>query len=215
MKELIVALFDFDGVVMDTESQYSIFWNEQGRKYLNIDDFGYRIKGQTLVQIFDNYFAGMEDLQQRISNKADAYEEEMTYEYLPGVEAFIGNLRENGVKVALVTSSNDKKMANVYRKHPAFREQFDEILTANRFVRSKPDPECYLLGMRLLGALPDKTYVFEDSFYGLQAGVASGATVIGLATTNSREAIADKAHYVIDDFVGMTFEKMVTMRVKP
>lgn len=29
----IAALFDFDGVVMDTETQYSIFWNEQGRKY--------------------------------------------------------------------------------------------------------------------------------------------------------------------------------------
>jgi beta-phosphoglucomutase-like phosphatase (HAD superfamily) len=62
--------------------------------------------------------------------------------------------------------------------------------------------------MRLFGTLPRNTYVFEDSLHGLQAGVASGATVIGLATTNSREAIVGKAHCVIDDFVGMTFEKM-------
>ena len=48
----IAALFDFDGVVMDTETQYSIFWNEQGRKYHpELPEFGRLIKGQTLTQI--------------------------------------------------------------------------------------------------------------------------------------------------------------------
>ncbi len=41
----IAALFDFDGVIMDTETQYTVFWDEQGRKYLNEEDFGRRIKG--------------------------------------------------------------------------------------------------------------------------------------------------------------------------
>ena len=40
----IAALFDFDGVIMDTETQYTVFWDEQGRKYLNEEDFGRRIK---------------------------------------------------------------------------------------------------------------------------------------------------------------------------
>ena len=35
----IAALFDFDGVIMDTETQYTVFWDEQGRKYLNEEDF--------------------------------------------------------------------------------------------------------------------------------------------------------------------------------
>lgn len=49
----IAALFDFDGVVMDTETQYSIFWNEQGRKYHpELPEFGRLIKGQTLTQIY-------------------------------------------------------------------------------------------------------------------------------------------------------------------
>ncbi|KAA6345086.1 Phosphorylated carbohydrates phosphatase [termite gut metagenome] len=212
MKEQIAALFDFDGVVMDTETQYSVFWNEQGRKYLSIGDFGLHIKGQTLAQMFDKHFAEMQEVQQQICIDLDLFEEEMTYEYLPGVEDFFNDLHRNGVKTALVTSSNDKKMYNVYRRHSAFKEQFDEILTAERFTRSKPDPECFLLGMHLFNTLPHNTYVFEDSFYGLQAGIASGATVIGLATTNSREAITGKAHYVIDDFVGMTFEKMIAIK---
>ena len=36
----IAALFDFDGVIMDTELQYTIFWNEQGEKYLHVKNFG-------------------------------------------------------------------------------------------------------------------------------------------------------------------------------
>ena len=55
------ALFDFDGVVMDTESQYTIFWNEIGRQYHpEIKDFGLIIKGQTLTQIYDKHFYGMD-----------------------------------------------------------------------------------------------------------------------------------------------------------
>lgn len=50
----IAALFDFDGVIMDTETQYTVFWDEQGRKYLNEEDFGRRIKGQTLLQIYES-----------------------------------------------------------------------------------------------------------------------------------------------------------------
>lgn len=52
----IAALFDFDGVVMDTETQYSVFWDELGRRYHpEIKDFGRVIKGQTLTQIYDKY----------------------------------------------------------------------------------------------------------------------------------------------------------------
>jgi HAD superfamily hydrolase (TIGR01509 family) len=212
MKEQTATLFDFDGVIMDTEAQYSVFWNEQGRKYLGVDDFGSRIKGQTLTQMFEKHFAGVQEVQRQIALELDLFEENMTYEYLSGVEDFFDDLHRNGVKMALVTSSNDKKMSNVYRRHPAFKQAFDEILTADRFSRSKPDPECFLLGMQLFQVPPRSTYVFEDSFYGLQAGMATGATVIGLATTNSREAIAGKAHYVMDDFSGMTFEKMLAIQ---
>ena len=51
----IAALFDFDGVVVDTETQYSNFWKKQGELYHpDMPDFATRIKGSTLMQIFDN-----------------------------------------------------------------------------------------------------------------------------------------------------------------
>ena len=136
----IAALFDFDGVIMDTETQYTVFWDEQGRKYLNEEDFGRRIKGQTLTQIYEKYFSDLPEAQQEITAGLNIYEKSMSYEYIPGVEAFIADLRKHGAKIAVVTSSNEEKMQNVYNAHPEFKGMVDRILTGEMFARSKPAP---------------------------------------------------------------------------
>ena len=68
----IAALFDFDGVVMDTEPQYTVFWDAVGKKYHpEYEAFGKIIKGQTLSQIFSRYFAGMEKEQAEITEDSE------------------------------------------------------------------------------------------------------------------------------------------------
>lgn len=207
--ECVAVLFDFDGVMVDTEGQYSLFWNEMGRKYLpEIPQFGTLIKGQTLTQILDKYLSGREDDQREIVRQLDLYEQQMTYDFIPGVEDFLKDLRAHGVKTAIVTSSNEAKMRNVYRAHPDLKQQVDRILTAEMFSHSKPDPDCFLLGARTFGLEPKQCVVFEDSFHGLEAGRRAGMTVIGLATTNPADQIADKASAILKDFCGFTYEKM-------
>lgn len=44
----ITALFDCDGVIVDTEGQYTVFWNEMGQKYVNDANFGSKVKGLPL-----------------------------------------------------------------------------------------------------------------------------------------------------------------------
>ena len=118
------VLFDFDGVLMDTESHYTDFWNEMGRRYLHEEAFGPKIKGQSLVRIFDEYFSGREADQVSIEEQLDRFERDMPYDYIPGAQAFLEQLRDNGVPAVVVTSSNAKKMDNVYRAHPEFRSYF-------------------------------------------------------------------------------------------
>lgn len=77
---------------------------------------------------------------------------------------------------------------------------FDTLVTADRITEGKPDPMCYLLAAADLQVQPDACVVFEDSFAGIQAGKAAGMRVVGLATTNSREAILDQVDAVIPDF---------------
>ncbi len=202
----MIALFDFDGVIADTETQYTVFWDRMGKEYLGLEGFGHTIKGQTLVQIFDRYFNGMIREQEEIVPQLNEFERNMTYGYIPGADAFMKELRAAGIPMAIVTSSNDIKMSNAYREHPELLELVDTVLTSEHFTKSKPDPECFLKGMEVLGGAPEDTVVFEDSFHGLTAGRASGAKVIGLATTNKREAIAPLCDMVIDDFLGLTVQ---------
>ena len=206
----IAALFDFDGVVVDTEPQYTLFWDEKGKKYHpEIPDFGHHIKGQTLIQIYKQYFRQPEGLQDEITRQLLDYELTMHFEYIDGVVDFMKELREKGVKLAIVTSSNDAKMANAYREHPELKSMVDYIVTADRVTHSKPHPECFLLGAEMLGVEKDNCIVFEDSFHGIEAGNRAGMKVIGLATTNSAEAIADKCALVIPDFTDLSVEKMM------
>lgn len=202
----MIVLFDFDGVIADTETQYTEFWNRIGREYLGQEEFGHTIKGQTLVQIFGKYFEGMDREQEEIVPQLNEFEANMSYDYIPGVQSFMKELKAAGIPMAIVTSSNDIKMSNAYKAHPELLELVDKVLTSEHFSKSKPDPECFLKGMEFLGGTPEETVVFEDSFHGIAAGRAAGAKVIGLATTNKREAIAPLCDMVIDNFCGLTVQ---------
>ena len=208
----IATLFDFDGVVVDTEPQYTLFWDVLGKKHHpEIPEFGHHIKGQTLTQIYSQYFLQPEGLQDEITRQLLDYELTMHFEYIDGVVAFMKELREKGVRLAIVTSSNDAKMANAYREHPELKSMVDAIITADRVTHSKPHPECFLLGAETLDVPVENCIVFEDSFHGIEAGNRAGMKVIGLATTNPAEAIADKVSLTISDFVGFSFEKMTSV----
>ena len=208
----IAALFDFDGVVVDTEPQYSLFWDEKGEKYHpEIPEFGHHIKGQTLTQIYSQYFLHPEGLQSEITRELLEFETRMSFEFIPGVVDFMKELRRKGVKIAIVTSSNDQKMANAHRALPELKSMVDAIITADKVTHSKPHPECFLLGAETLQMPIDRCIVFEDSFHGLESGNRAGMKIIGLATTNPASSIADKATLVIPDFVDFTYEKMVTV----
>jgi HAD superfamily hydrolase (TIGR01509 family) len=124
----------------------------------------------------------------------------MDYIFVPGFENFIARLRQQGLKTAVVTSSNQMKMEAVYHRHPAFRSMFDAILTSEDFERSKPDPDCYLKAAQRFGVKPASCVVFEDSFNGLKSGRAAGMYVIGLATTNSADAIRPLCDEVVSDY---------------
>ena len=199
------CLFDLDGVVFDTEPLYTLFWrNLDKRLRPNIDNFEHIIKGQTLVQIYDKYFAGEEKKQEEITAFVNEYEQNMSFNYITGFEDFVKDVRSKGIKTAVVTSSNLEKMQNVYNKHPEFKGYFDEILTSEDFEESKPSPDCYFKAAARFGVSPKECIVFEDSFNGLRSGIASGARVIGLATTNPVVEIEPYTKEVISNYDGFT-----------
>jgi HAD superfamily hydrolase (TIGR01509 family) len=213
-KKFKAALFDLDGVVFDTEPQYSVFWGMICRQYHpEHPGLEHEIKGSTLTQIYDRWFNGpLEGERDDITRRLDDYEESMHYDYIAGFEALIADLHAHRVKTAVVTSSNIPKMESVYRYQPSFQSLFDEILTSEDFARSKPDPDCYLKAAERFGLTPGECIVFEDSFNGLRSGRAAGMTVVGVATTNSTEAIAPFSDYQIADYLDLDYERLLKLK---
>lgn len=204
------ALFDFDGVVCDTEHQYTEFWGSQCRRYYpDQPGLEQRIKGSTLKEIYDNYFASVKSEHELITQRLNDFEAHMQFDYVRGFEAFIHELRAHCVKTAVVTSSNLEKMANVYRAHPDFHELFDAILTSEDFERSKPDPDCYLKAAQRLGVQISHCAGFEDSINGLRSVKASGALVVGLTTTNPKEQVAAWSDIVIADYTELPVDRLL------
>jgi len=212
-RTLKAALFDLDGVVFDTEPQYSVFWGSICRQYHpEHPGLEHEIKGSTLTQIYDRWFSG--DLaaeQESITRRLDAYEEGMHYDFIAGFETLLADLHAHGVLTAVVTSSNIPKMESVYRYQPDFKNLFDAILTSEDFSESKPSPDCYLKAAERLGAQTDECIVFEDSFNGLRSGKAARMTVVGLATTNPAEAIAPLSDLQISDYRGVGYSDLLSL----
>ena len=210
---LKAALFDLDGVVFDTEPQYTVFWESQCRLYHpEHPGLEHEIKGSTLTQIYDRWFSGeLEKEQPIITQRLDAFEAQMTFEYIEGFEALIADLHAHGVKTAVVTSSNQPKMESVYRAQPAFKQLFDAILTSEDFEYSKPHPDCYLKAAKRFGVRPEECVVFEDSFNGLKSGRAAGMKVVGVATTNPKEAISEFSDVQITDYVRVDYQSMLKL----
>ncbi len=205
MSKLLAALFDLDGVIVDTEPQYTILWDKIGKQdFPHIPTFAYDVKGSTLVQIFEKYYSGNIEAQERVVRELNEYEASMDYPLVPGILAFVDALQKAGVKTAVVTSSNVAKMQSLYRVHPDLESHFDRIFTSEDTKRSKPFPDCYISAAEKLGCSPKDCVVFEDSFNGLRAGMDSGAHVVGLTTSNPEESIRDFCHETIVDFQNVT-----------
>jgi len=146
-----------------------------------------------------------------VVERLNAFEAQMHLDYVEGFEAFISDLRQHGVKTAVVTSSNRQKMENVYQKHPEFRELFDEILTSEDFAESKPSPDCYLRAAQRFDAEPTECVVFEDSINGLRSGCAAGMMVVGLLTTNKLDAVKPISNYQIENYNHFDYDKLLTI----
>ena len=201
MTKISTVLFDFDGVIADTEPQYDIYIDELGIKYnLGIDNFAALVKGTTTPYILKNYFSHLSqeerlEIEQDISN----FEQRMDFPLVNGVMEYINYLKENNYKLGLVTSSPEVKMERAL-KLLNLSETFDTVVTASRIVNGKPNPMCYLLAAEDLGSTPEECVVFEDSFHGIQAGKSAGMRVVGLSTTINKKDLAEKVNHVIPDF---------------
>ena len=200
------VLFDLDGVLLDSEGKYSIFWGQIDQEYpTGVENFASYIKGFHLSRIL-NYFDS-DEVRQQILDKLSAFERETKYEFFPGALDYVKRLRDAGIPMAIVTSSDRKKMQSLYSQYPEFPTLFNHIITGDMVTKAKPDPDCFLMGAKMLGLDIKDCIVLEDSRNGLIAGRSSGARVIGVATTLSTEVVSQLSDMTVDAVSQLSVEQ--------
>jgi len=117
---------------------------------------------------------------------------------VPGAAVFVRAALGAGIPCALASSAS---MGNIELALDAvgLGGAFDVVIDQRQVVHGKPHPDPYLAAAAGLGVDPSGCVVFEDTTPGIEAGLAAGARVVGVATLGRPEMLA-RAHLVIDDF---------------
>ena len=202
-------LFDLDGVIIDSESEYSRIWAQINKEYpTGIKSLEEVIKGTTLENILATHYPD-DKIKEKVKKRLYELEKLMKYEYLPGAHEFLLLLKEKGYPMALVTSSDNAKMEHLKEELPDLMPLFDVIITAERITKSKPDPEGYLKAASDLGVNIKNSFVFEDSLQGVKAGNNAGAFVVGKAGTLPAEKLLPYSDLIIETFEGLNLNNLL------
>ena len=194
-----IALFDLDGVILDSEGDYTKFWDEMGKKYLGVSDFGITIKGQTLVKILgDNY--RRED-HEEITTQLMDYESKMPFEYIPGARRFLDALSRSGVRMAVVSNKPHRETTRVVQTlFP--RDTFSMVLGMMEKFEKKPALEPLEFVLNYLGVeKEDAVYVGDsdvDVAFARNTGIDCISCTWGYRSRNC--LIESGASRLIDDF---------------
>jgi len=195
MSKYIGAIFDLDGVLVDTAIFHYMAWREIA------DDLGIsfnyqdneRLKGVSRMESMSIILslAGSGTLSDRIFDESERQmlserknkiyvemiEHSNNMAMLPGARDTLQRLHDKGIRIALGSSS---KNASLIVDRLGIVEYFDAIIDGRHVSNSKPDPEVFLLAARKMDISPDRCIVFEDSAAGIKAAQSAGMLSIGI-----------------------------------
>ncbi|MCF7808247.1 MAG: HAD family phosphatase [Candidatus Marinimicrobia bacterium] len=198
-------LFDFDGVVVQSEGVYDQATKKLGAHYgvevpESFSNANRGIAEAVFYSRFKSAFeldADTEELQE--NGKRLLWESFMTSVYFTdGFEQFFTKIRRKGLKCALVTATVKPLLKAIF-ENSDLAVEFDHIVTASDVSRNKPAPDPYLRACELLSIDPGRSLVIEDSPPGLRSAKEAGCQTVAITTSCPKETL-NEANFVVDSF---------------
>lgn len=180
------VIFDFDGLIVDTESTGYHTWREIFAEH------GHELPVERYAQVvgtdFNTSYDPRRDLEERtgrtfdwdaVENERKTRENELRkhLQLLPGVAALLQEANALGLRIA-IASSSPRTWIDSWMDQLGLREHFDHISTVDDTGKVKPDPSLFLHAAEKLGVKPEEAVIFEDSLNGLRAAMAAGIRCI-------------------------------------
>lgn len=195
-------IFDFDGLIIDTEMPCYYAWVELFELYgstFTMHDYGKIIGTDNSVynpakHLSDLSNGSLDPLVIRNQILKRTRELIDLQPLFPGVHDFLQTAQQLGIPMAMASSSN-RLWVEGYLSSLKIRHFFQAVCTSNDVSKVKPDPELFLLAADKIGLAPDEILVFEDSPNGIKAAKAAGMACIAIPnelTITMDLSLADK-----------------------
>ncbi len=209
-------LFDFDGLIMDTESAELAIWQEIYAAHgvtFPIDTWIQKVVGATIAN-FDPavqlvHLSGRDldvtDLHQNA--KMLRAERCSRLGALPGALELAAEARRSGLRLAIVSSS-PHAWVDGYLRQIGASQLFDLIICREDAPRLKPAPDLYLKALECLGLPAQECLAFEDSPNGILAAQRAGLRVVGVPNPVTAHAGALQAELVLPTLKGVSLETL-------
>jgi len=207
-------LFDMDGVLIDSEhiickAAVQLF-HEKGVTVQPTDFLPFVGTGE------DRYLGGVAEqynipleLEKDKKRLYDLYEEEAGKGIPPlnGVLTFITSCRQKGLKMAVATSADRRKMLINLKCIGLSEADFDTTVNGQDVEHKKPSPDIYLLASSKLNLAPANCLVIEDAVNGIEAGKAAGCRCLGLTTSFTAKQL-ELADWITTDLSAVPLEAL-------
>jgi HAD superfamily hydrolase (TIGR01509 family) len=187
---LKALIFDFDGLILDTETPEVLVWQDIYKEHgfeLPVEEWektvgGYGISSFDPAQNLSHLSQGRLDpsaLKARYRREADTLIH--ANPILPGIMELIGSAKENGLKVA-IGSSSPHSWVDTHAQRLDIYHHFDHIICQDDVApgRTKPHPDIYLKALETLQVDKTEAVVFEDSPNGVLASKRAGVFVVAV-----------------------------------
>jgi HAD superfamily hydrolase (TIGR01509 family) len=213
---MIKALvFDFDGLILDTEGPEYQSWQEIYRAYGCSLPLSKWAEGIGSCDVFDpcDYLA--EQLGQPVDRAAigakcrSRFAELMANQsILPGVERYIFKARKLGLKLGLASSSS-RSWVTGYLAQLGLEAYFDSIKCADDVERTKPDPALYLATLQALKVKAHEAIALEDSPNGVLAAKRAGIFCVAVPNAMTQQLSLGLADLQISSLAELSLEKLL------
>ncbi len=194
-KDLYLAIFDHDGVLVDSLELHTQAWVEMGKRAgLSFPpSFIHETFGMTNPSIFRKLLGdkvGDHDIQAYSDLKEVCYRDVARgkIQLMDGVRALLDGLTARDVKLA-IGSSGVLPNLELTVNECGLTGRFAAIASLEDITHGKPDPEVFLVAAKKSGVEPKRSVVFEDATVGIKAAKAAGMYAVGVTTTHPAEAL--------------------------
>ncbi len=210
-------IFDFDGLIIDTEIPDYLSWQEVYEEHgatLPLEKWASIVGGNAESdfephEYLETLVGAPVDREQIWVMRRKSYIEHLENQpILPGVQEYLADALEMGLKLAVASSSPENwVLGHLYRL--GLIDKFDAVVTADDVEATKPDPTLFLLTAEKVGVRPEEVIVFEDSPNGVLGARRAGMFVVVVPNPLTAQLDLSQADMRLDSLAEISLKQLL------